>query len=73
MASPITMVGITASQSHRRAEVGRDLWRSSGPSLLLQEGHQAPIAQVRCESELELIGASVYIRQDLQLSAIKGS
>ena len=30
------------SQNHRLVEVCRDLWRTSGPSPLLQQGHQLP-------------------------------
>jgi len=30
---------------HRMAEVGRDLWRSSGPSPLLKQDHLEQVAQ----------------------------
>lgn len=32
-------------QNHRVAEVGSDLWRSSGPTSLLRQGHQEPVSQ----------------------------
>ena len=34
-----------SSQGHCMAEVGRDLWRSSGPTPLLKQGHPEPVAQ----------------------------
>jgi len=39
-------------------EIGRDLWRSSGPSPLLKQGHLEPIAQdhVQTSSEYLQIG-----------------
>ena len=33
------------SQNHRMAEVRRHLWRSSGPTPLLRQGHLQPVAQ----------------------------
>ena len=33
------------SQNHRMVEVGGDLWRSFGPTPLLKQGHQEPLAQ----------------------------
>jgi len=35
----------TESQNHRQVEVGRDVWRTSGPSLLLEQGHLEPVPQ----------------------------
>lgn len=32
-------------QNHRVVEVGRNLWRSSGPTPLLKWGHPEPVAQ----------------------------
>lgn len=32
-------------QNHRMAEVGRNLWRPSGPILLLEQGHSEFLAQ----------------------------
>ena len=32
-------------QSHRMVDVGRDLWRSSGPTPLLKQGQLEPVAQ----------------------------
>ena len=32
-------------QSHRMIEAGRDLWRLSGPTLLLTQGYLEPVAQ----------------------------
>ena len=32
-------------KNHRMAEVRRDLWRSSGPTLLLKQGHLELVAQ----------------------------
>ena len=37
--------GRDPSQNHRKAEVGKDLWRSSGPTPLLRQGHLDPDAQ----------------------------
>jgi len=31
--------------NHRMAEVGREHWRSSGPTLLLKQGHPQLVAQ----------------------------
>lgn len=33
------------TQNHRMVEVGRDLYRSSGPNPLLKQGHLKPVAQ----------------------------
>jgi len=34
--------GIPATLKHRIAEVGSDLWNSSGPNPLLKQGHLEP-------------------------------
>ena len=36
---------VLSSQNHRAAGVGGDLWRSSGPTTLLNQGHLGPVAQ----------------------------
>jgi len=33
------------SQNYRLAEVGRDLWRETAPTLLLKQGHLEPVDQ----------------------------
>ena len=35
----------SVSQNHRRVEVGRDIWKSSGPTPLLKQDHLEPVAQ----------------------------
>ena len=39
------MCGDKCWGDHRMVEVGRDLWRSSGPTPLLKHGHLEPVAQ----------------------------
>lgn len=34
---------ILISQNHGMNEVGKDLWRSSGPAPLLKQGHLQPV------------------------------
>ena len=43
------------SQNHRMAEVGRELWRSSGPIPLLEQGNLEPVAQDRVQMAFELL------------------
>jgi len=37
----VTVLSLSSriSQNHRRVEVGRDLWRASGPTSLIKQGH----------------------------------
>ncbi|KAK4810494.1 hypothetical protein QYF61_004274, partial [Mycteria americana] len=39
--------------NHRMVEVGRDLWRSSGPTPLCQQGHLEPVAQDHVQTAFE--------------------
>lgn len=41
----IKYIPVCTYANHRIIEVGRDLWRSSGPNPLLKQGHAEPIAQ----------------------------
>ena len=43
--SCICLRSMRISQNPRMAEVGRDLWRSSGPTPLLKQGHLEPVDQ----------------------------
>ena len=38
---------------HRMVEVGRDLWRSSGPTSLLKQGHLKLVAQDHVQMDFE--------------------
>ena len=40
---------------HRLVEVGRDLWRSSGPTLQLKQGHLEPAAQDSVQTAFEFL------------------
>lgn len=51
---------IYTSQSHRMAEVGRDLWGSSGPSLLLQQSHPALVPRAMSRWLLTAPGGKVH-------------
>ena len=46
---------ITESQNHRMVEAERDLWRSSGPTLLLKQGHLEPAAQDHVQTAFEYL------------------
>ena len=41
--------------NHRMVEVGRDLWRSSGPNPLLKQGHLEPVAQDHVQMAFEYL------------------
>jgi len=45
------------SQNHRMAVVQRVLWRSSGPTLLLIQGHPEPVAQDHVQMAFEYLQA----------------
>lgn len=42
------------SQTHRMVEVGRDLWRPLGPTLLLMEGHLKQLSQDHVQMALNV-------------------
>lgn len=44
-----------ASQNHRMVKVGRDLWRSPGPTPLLRQGHLKQVAEVHVQSAFEYL------------------
>lgn len=48
-------MSVTESQYHRMVEVGRDLWRSSCPALLLKQGHLEPVAQDHVQMAFEYL------------------
>lgn len=39
------IIALFSFQSYKTVEVGSILWRSSGPTLLLKQGHLEPVAQ----------------------------
>ena len=43
------------SQNHRMVEVGRDLWRSSGPTPVLKQGHLELVAQAHGQMAFEYL------------------
>jgi len=43
----------TEPHNHRAAEVGRDLWMSSGPTPLLKQGHLEKAAQDHAQMTFE--------------------
>lgn len=47
------------SHKHRIVEVGRQLWGSSGPPLLLKQGHQEPIATSLLATILTILTLSI--------------
>lgn len=46
-------LGITESQNPRMVEVGRNLWRSTCPTLLLKQDHPEPVAQDHAQLAFE--------------------
>ena len=44
-----------AAQNHRIVEVGRDLWRSSGPTTLLKQGHLEQVVQDCVQTAFEYL------------------
>jgi len=47
--------GITYYKKHRTAEVGRDICRSSGPTLMLKQGHLELVAQDHVQAAFEFL------------------
>jgi len=43
------------AQNHRLTEVGRDLWRSSGPTPLIKQGHLEPVVQDHVQTGFEYL------------------
>ena len=46
---------LPTSQNHRLAEVGRDVWRSSGLTPLLKQGHLEMVAQDHAQMAFEYL------------------
>ena len=46
---------ILISQNHRMVEVGRDIWMSSSPTLLLKQGHLGQVTQDHARSAFEYL------------------
>ena len=42
-------------QNHRVVEVRRDLWRASGPTPLLKQGHPEPVAQDHVQTDFQYL------------------
>lgn len=53
---------LSQSHSHRMAEVGRDPWRPSGPSLLLRQGHPEHFAQDHIQVDFEYLKRRRFCR-----------
>lgn len=50
-----TLIKYPVSQDHRTVEVGRELWRSSGPIPLLELGNLGPVVPDRVQVAFELL------------------
>jgi len=49
------LVAKMEQQTHQVVEIGRDLWRSSGPACLLRQSHLEPVAHDHVQMAFEYL------------------